>query len=175
MIQSSSRAWLILSPPQLQASVAPFSSASQNGWLNYFLAVFILLLLLLTNFFLLPSLLAHGFCCLPAPAASRLLGASIPINPWLLFCSFCLHCNSCCLFHSCCLADTWFQLLCGSCSLIASAASGIFKPSAASWISHDVLTHVFCFSRLLLYCGSYCFMASTSFWPIVALLLHGFC
>ena len=36
------------------------------------------------------------------------------------------------------------------------------------------LSHGFCSSRLLLHCGSYCFMASVSFWPIV-LLLHGFC
>lgn len=67
---------VILSLPQLQASVDPFSSASQNG-VNFFLAVFILLLLL-TTFSLFPSSLAQGVW------ASQLLDLLAPVATWLL-------------------------------------------------------------------------------------------
>lgn len=69
-------------------------------------------------------------------------------------------------------------LPCGSESLIASAASWILSVQAFCCfvdLTFRILSHGFCSSWLLLHCGSYCFMASVSFWPIVVLLLHGFC
>lgn len=135
MIQSSARAWLILSPPQLQASVAPFSSASQNGDSTSFWQC-----LYSSYCYWLPSL-----CSPPRqPVAFRaqLLGllapaASASINRGLL-----------CAVISACLVYPASLILAASlpqgCSYLGALAvsflllphgSCLFKPSAASWIS----------------------------------------
>lgn len=137
------------------------------------MAVFILLLLLLTNFF--PSLLAHGFCCLPGPAALRLLGLQ-----FLLIHGFSTVASACILTPAASSipvallprGSSYFVALAVS-LLLMPHASCLFKPSAASWISHDQFGSCILFLKApivswllhpfgpLLPC---CFMASVNLW-----------
>lgn len=182
-----------MSPPQLQASVAPFSSASQNGdstsfWL--YLYSFYCYLDYLSFFSFFPAtLLASAW----PSGASLLLGLLAPAASWLPGLRFQFIQGFSCVEASVCLVIPAASsipvalLPYGSESLIASAASWIlsFKPSAASWISHSgfclmvSVPHGSCYivapiaSWLLCPFGpmlSCCFMASATLWPHVLMI-----
>lgn len=182
--KSSSRAWFILSPPQLQASVALSSSESQKGDSTSFW-------LYLYSYCWLPLFLLPSFIAKPSgsPGSCNLEHLFLLIQG---FCYFFVPFHSC-SFDSYSLAATWFQLPCSSslarfyhfpdlvCSSLLLLHGSQFQfpfmisvPCGFCYIVAPIASWLLCPFGPLLSC---CFMASIASWPhgFTVHTFHGFC